>query len=75
MAQAHADVAKAAITAAQEAALPSEPSWIYGMTIGFPGVALSLSVLVVEMVIAWLTASRTISADVVSAFTLILGAH
>ena len=39
VAQAHADVAKAVITAAQEAASPSKPSWIYGMVIGFLGVA------------------------------------
>lgn len=71
VAQAHADVAKAAITAAQEAASPPEPSWIYGMVIGFLGVA--LLVLVVAMVIASLTTSRAISADVVSAVTLILG--
>jgi hypothetical protein len=50
VAQVHADVAKAAIAATQEAASPPEPSWIYGMVIGFLGVA--LLVLVVAMVIA-----------------------
>jgi len=63
--------AQTAATTAQQSAAPPEPSWIYGMVIGFLGVA--LLVLVVAMVVASLTGKRTISGDVESATTLILG--
>ena len=70
-AQGHSTAAQTAATAAQQSADPPEPSWIYGMVIGFLGVA--LLVLVVAMVVASLTGKRTISGDVESATTLILG--
>jgi hypothetical protein len=68
--KAQADAAQATLTGWQAAA-QAEPGWIYGMVIGFLGAA--LLALVVAMVIASLTGSRVISADVVSATTLILG--
>jgi hypothetical protein len=65
-----ADAAQAALTGVQAAA-QAEPGWIYGMVIGFLGAA--LLALVIAMVIASLTGSRAIPADVASATTLILG--
>jgi tetrahydromethanopterin S-methyltransferase subunit B len=65
-----ADAAQAALAGVQAAA-SAEPGWIYGMVIGILGAA--LLALVVAMVIASLTGSRAIPADVASATTLILG--
>jgi uncharacterized membrane protein len=76
-ARAHVDQTQSAVGAAQtavqqaQAAAASEPSWIYGMVVGFLGVA--LLALIVAIVIASLTGTRTISTEVVSAATLILG--
>jgi hypothetical protein len=65
-----ADAAQVALAGVQ-AAGQAEPGWIYGMVIGILGAA--LLALVVAMVIASLTGSRAIPADVASATTLILG--
>lgn len=65
-----ADAAQAALAGVQAVA-QAEPGWIYGMVIGILGAA--LLALVVAMVIASLTGSRAIPADVASAATLILG--
>ena len=65
-----ADTAQAALAGVQAAA-QAEPGWIYGMVIGFLGVA--LLALVAAMVIASLRGSRVISTDIASATTLILG--
>jgi pyruvate/2-oxoglutarate dehydrogenase complex dihydrolipoamide acyltransferase (E2) component len=65
-----ADTAQAALAGVQAAA-QAEPGWIYGMVIGFLGVA--LLALVAAMVIASLRGTRVISTDVASATTLILG--
>jgi len=67
---AHATAAEAAMRGAQSAG-QSEPHWFYGLVIIFLGAALLL--LIVAMMIASLTGSRTISTDVVSAATLIAG--
>jgi Domain of unknown function (DUF1906) len=65
-----ADAARAALEGTQAAA-QAEPSWIYGMVIGFLGAA--LLALVVAMAVASLTKGVTISTDVVSVITLIAG--
>jgi hypothetical protein len=70
-AEGHSKAAETAMKTAQDAATQAEPNWIYGMVIGFLGAA--LLALVIAMVIASLSGKRTISADVVSATTLILG--
>jgi hypothetical protein len=57
--------------AAAQASLGSEPSWIYAMVVAILGIA--LLALVAGILVASLTGSRTISTDVVSAATLILG--
>ena len=57
--------------AAAQASSASEPSWVYAMVIVILGIA--LLALVTGILIASLTGSRTISTDVVSAATLILG--
>jgi hypothetical protein len=59
------------ITQAQAAGLSGEPGWIYAMVIGILGVA--LIALVIAMVISSLRGSGTISTDIVSAATLIIG--
>jgi hypothetical protein len=74
--QAHVDRTQSAASAAQHAAQQAqaagtEPSWIYGMVVGFLGVA--LLVLIVAIVIASLSGNRVPSTDVVSVATLILG--
>ena len=75
--QTHVDQTQSAAGAAQQAAQQAqaaagtEPSWIYGMVVGFLGVA--LLVLLVAIVIASLTGSRAVNNDVVSTATLILG--
>jgi uncharacterized membrane protein len=71
----HADRAQSASNSAQAAAaqagLGNEPSWIYAMVIAFLGIA--LIALIIGMIVASLTGSKTINTDVVSATTLIIG--
>jgi hypothetical protein len=57
--------------ATAHASLGDEPSWIYAMVVAILGIA--LLTLVTGIIIASLSGSRTISTDVVSATTLILG--
>lgn len=77
VAAAQAEVSSAAaqraqeITQTQAAGLGTEPGWIYAMVIGILGVA--LIALVIAMVISSLRGSGTISTDIVSAATLIIG--
>lgn len=59
------------ITQTQTAALSAEPGWIYAMVIGILGAA--LIALVIAMVISSLRGNGTISTDIVSAATLIIG--
>lgn len=58
-------------TQAQAAGLGAEPGWLYAMVIGILGAA--LIALVIAMVISSLRGSGSISTDIVSAATLIIG--
>jgi hypothetical protein len=66
-----AERASSSAQAAAHASLGDEPSWVYGMVIVILGTA--LLALVAGILIASLSGTRTISTDVVSAATLILG--
>lgn len=59
------------ITEAQASGASAEPGWLYAMVIGILGAA--LIALVIAMVISALRGKGTISTDIVSAATLIIG--